>query len=101
MDWTQELRYDEENVEELELTKNKNRAKRRKMDYVKAVRKRRISRSHGFNWYKNLHAYSKNKVHCSCEMCRFKSYWNPNAQTYSDMKKNERDKHSLKEYKVE
>lgn len=45
----------------------------------KALRKRRIAREIYHNWsnsfgeeweyYDNLHQYSKNKIHCSCPMC--------------------------------
>lgn len=90
----------EEIFEEMPV-KNKKRAERRKKDFSKAMRKKGISvHNYGTNWYSNLHEYSKNKVHCSCGMCRFKSAWCPDAKTYSDMKKNERDAYSLKEYKV-
>lgn len=47
----------------------------------KAERKRRIARriyrswNSGFNWeyYDNLHQYSKNKIHCSCPHCSSKT----------------------------
>lgn len=48
----------------------------RKMDWKHAVRKRRICLSANSDnytngdWYNNLHQYSKNKIHCSCWMCR-------------------------------
>lgn len=49
------------------------RGLRRKNDYVHALRKQRKSRdSMLFDsnpWYDNLHQYSKNKIHCSCDMC--------------------------------
>ena len=52
--------------------KNKKRADRRKKDVNKALRKRNISKhALGWNWYNNLHQYSKNKIHCSCPLCRF------------------------------
>ena len=41
------------------------RGLRRKNDYAHALRKQRKSR----DWYDNLHQYSKNKIHCSCDMC--------------------------------
>lgn len=56
-----------------------NRAERRKLAYSKAKRKRDKDLSRvGFNpeftgWYTNLHQYSKNKIHCSCPMCRMKT----------------------------
>lgn len=50
------------------------RAERRKNDYKKAVRKKNIS-EHNYGWayYDNLHQYSKNKVHCSCPRCSYKT----------------------------
>lgn len=49
------------------------RAERRHNDWAKAVRKRKKIRTYGFDWYDNLHEYSKNKIHCSCMMCRSKT----------------------------
>ena len=49
------------------------RAERRHESVNKALRKQRIVRScYGMDWYDNLHQYSKNKIHCSCPMCRSK-----------------------------
>ena len=51
----------------------------RDVSYRKAARKRRISREiyrwHEGDWeyYDNLHQYSKNKIHCSCPMCQTKT----------------------------
>lgn len=45
----------------------------RRMNWKHALRKRRIDlqRSpHGVGYYKFLHQYSKNKIHCSCDMCK-------------------------------
>ena len=51
----------------------------RKMAYKKALRKQRIARE-VYSWsnpeweyYDNLHQYSKNKVHCSCPDCSSKT----------------------------
>lgn len=66
----------------------RNRGWRRKKDFYKAIRKRKIDLDctwwsevpadfMNFNvsggFYKNLHQYSKNKVHCSCPMCSAKT----------------------------
>lgn len=56
----------------------RNRATRRKKDYSKAVRKSKIAKRLYFpmsdeNWYDNLHQFSKNKIHCSCPICRSKT----------------------------
>ena len=52
----------------------RNRAEKRHNDWKKAIRKRRIDRERNTNgihdWYDNLHQYSKNKIHCSCPICR-------------------------------
>jgi hypothetical protein len=61
------------------LEKDKKRFKRRKTDFKKATRKRKIVREvyHSLDptweWYDNLHQYSKNKIHCSCPMCSTKT----------------------------
>ena len=65
--------------------KKKSRSLRRKRDVTKAIRKRGISRSvYGHDWYSNLHEYSKNKIHCSCPMCRFRSIYDPDNKPISD-----------------
>lgn len=50
------------------------RSYNRKMSWKHAIRKRRIDREVSvYVWpefYNNLHQYSKNKIHCSCPMCR-------------------------------
>lgn len=58
------------------------KAYKRHKDYVKAKRKQRIASEiysnhdeygEGYPYYNNLHQYSKNKIHCSCAMCRRKT----------------------------
>ena len=54
------------------------RAERRYNDIIKALRKREITRNkyhtiYDTEYYDNLHQYSKNKIHCSCPMCSFKT----------------------------
>ena len=40
----------------------------------KALRKRRIARECcDWDYYDNLHQYSKNKIHCSCPACQTKT----------------------------
>ena len=41
-------------------------AEKRHNDWVKAIRKRNLYP----DYYDNLHQFSKNKIHCSCPMCR-------------------------------
>ena len=48
-------------------------AEKRHNDWKKAIRKSNIvKRVYRWNegWYDNLHQYSKNKIHCSCPLCR-------------------------------
>lgn len=55
--------------------KNHTREQIHENEWRHAIRKRRISEEvYGFKYYNNLHQYSKNKIHCSCWMCRRKSY---------------------------
>ena len=49
------------------------RAERRHEDWAKAIRKKSIINNYGFDYYDNLHQYSKNKIHCSCGLCRSKT----------------------------
>lgn len=56
---------------ETEYKKNRRRAVRRHRDFAKAIRKMKIAAARGITWYSNLHEHSKNKIHCSCPMCRF------------------------------
>ncbi len=72
---------------------------RRKKDFTKAFRKRKICRAISvYEWYNNLHQYSKNKIHCSCGMCRFRNTWEPKRKPISDMKRIEGMKYQMKEY---
>ena len=46
----------------------------RKMAKKKARRKQWIVKHcYGWDYYDNLHQFSKNKIHCSCPMCSTKS----------------------------
>lgn len=73
--------------------------KRRKKDYSKALRKRSISRNvYIHDWYDNLHQYSKNKIHCSCGMCRFRNTWEPNRRPMADVRRIEGMRNQLDEY---
>lgn len=54
----------------------RNRAEKRHNDWKKAIRKRKIVKEvycWNSEWYDNLHQYSKNKIHCSCPLCRAKT----------------------------
>ena len=88
-----------EEIDEAFPEKDMRRAKRRKTDVKKAIRKRAISKSiyEGFDWYNNLHQYSKNKIYCSCPLCSFDP-WKSGNLTMSDLRKQMADKVKLKEY---
>lgn len=70
------------------------RAERRHKNVVKALRKRNITRTcycaGGLDWeyYDNLHQYSKNKIHCSCPMCSSKTNNRGRAKWYGLGSKN-------------
>ena len=68
---------------------SRGKAWRRHKDYSKAKRKKKIS-DEVYHWtipgsafYDNLHQYSKNKIHCSCPICRNKSRNSGAAALYS------------------
>lgn len=71
--------YEDYNDEELDMTENylekdKTREWRRNKNVSKARRKQKICQKHyGFEYYDNLHEYSKNKIHCSCPLCSAKT----------------------------
>lgn len=53
---------------------SRTRSENRSMEWKHAVRKHRIAREVlGWEYYDNLHQYSKNKIHCSCPMCSAKT----------------------------
>ena len=66
---------------------NTDRGLRRKRDFVHAIRK--MAKCDKFPWYDNLHQYSKNKIHCSCRMCQYRSGENNSNKNYraSDRRK--------------
>lgn len=56
------------------------RAERRRNDINKALRKKKIAKEvywsspeSVWEYYDNLHQYSKNKIHCSCPICSMKT----------------------------
>lgn len=58
----------------------RNRAERRHYNWMKARRKRKIAKeiyrsfnNESWEYYDNLHQYSKNKIHCSRPMCANKT----------------------------
>lgn len=83
---------DDELNAEFATEKDSRRAARRKMDYSKAQRKRNKANTWGFDWYDNLHQYSKNKIHCSCRMCRSRDYYGRHRLTIQEEKMNDEER---------
>ena len=77
-----------------------NRGRRRKLNFCKARRKKKIAHfMYGGDIYEHDHQYSKNKVHCSCPMCRAKtSDENGENWKHSDLIKIASMENQLKEY---
>ena len=72
--------YWDDPVPDDHVEKDRSRAKRRKLNVKKAIRKRKLAKElytldweSGWECYNNLHQYSKNKIHCSCPLCRAKT----------------------------
>lgn len=80
--------------------KKKSRAYNRRISYLKARRKQRLDHeSSAGRWspyYNNLHQYSKNKIHCSCPLCRAKTRFN--GLDIADLRKQEKMDYSEEEY---
>ena len=69
--------------------KDGKKGNRRKIDYKKAKRKARIDLARscdGLPLYDNLHQYSKNKIHCSCRLCRGKDYFGRHVITEQEVR---------------
>lgn len=80
--------------------KDDKKGKRRKIDYKKARRKARIDLARscdGLPLYDNLHQYSKNKIHCSCQLCRGKDCFGRHVTTEQEMKSRDEMLAELKE----
>lgn len=72
---------------------------RRKKDYNKALRKKRIVEEYyNWPWYDNLHQYSKNKIHCSCKICRGKDFRNRHIETPQERKKRDYEKEFVRDW---
>ena len=97
----------EELVELMDEIPVRTRAWRRKINAHKALHKKYVSSYYGPNWYNNLHQYSKNKIHCSCPICksgRTKADWHTTGRhgcrnwKPSDLKQWEKMEYDIKEY---
>lgn len=80
--------------------KESRKGDRRKIDYKKAKRKARIDLARscdGLPLYDNLHQYSKNKIHCSCRLCRGKDYFGRHITTEQEVKNRDEMLVELKE----
>ena len=63
--------------------KNRSRDYYRKMRARAIRRKRRILRQYGWTeeLYPHIGMYSKNKIHCSCPICKSKAYYGKHMET--------------------
>ena len=80
--------------------KESRKGDRRKIDYKKAKRKAKIDVARscdGMPMYDNLHQYSKNKIHCSCRLCRGKDYFGRHVITEQEVKSRDEMLAELKE----
>lgn len=60
----------------------------REMCWKHATRKQWTAKHcYGWDYYDNLHQYSKNKIHCSCPLCRSRRTNSPKTFSISDQKK--------------
>lgn len=77
----------------------RNRAYRRYVRNREIQRKKHISNAvYGFDWYKHDGQYSKGKIHCGCELCKFgRKYGMP---TVRDMREASREKILLEDYEL-
>jgi len=70
------------------MSEERTRALRRKANYRKAIRKKRISETYGFGsgWYSHLGQYIKGKIHCSCLGCTSYNKTNSKGRWCGDKK---------------
>ena len=110
----EELQTEDCSAEEGFPGKNKKRANRRKKSIYASLRKKAKSIAIGHTCYKNrphrgrtdtpgaypsLHQYSKNKIHCSCLMCRFRG-WIKDEKTHSDLMREEAMRYRMKDHDI-
>ena len=91
---------DAETDELFSTSKESKKGDRRKIDYKKAKRKARIDLARscdGLPLYDNLHQYSKNKIHCSCRLCRGKDYFGRHITTEQEARNHDEMLAELKE----
>ena len=81
--------------------------KNRSRDYYRKMRAKHIKRKknivshwHGFEdgYYEHDGMYSKNKIHCSCRMCRSKDYNGKHVLTLKELKSLDMLKEELQLY---
>ena len=97
-----------ETMEDVYVVNRRDRGLRRKTNYKKAIRKKKISETNTAShtgWYEHLGQYIKGKIHCSCIMCQTyrktntKGKWAKGKKNYkiSEKKKIESMDDQLKE----
>ena len=78
---------------------NRDRSYYRKMRQKHIQRKKRICKSYpviGW-WYLYDGMYSKNKIHCSCRMCREKDYFGRHIQTLQEKRSDDNMKQQIED----
>ena len=70
---------------------SRTRAYTRKMRAKAIKRKKRITSHYSgfdtFSYYAHDGSYSKNKIHCSCRLCRGKDYYGRHITTLQELRK--------------
>lgn len=92
-------------MEDVYVVNRRDRGLRRKTNYKKAIRKKKISEANHIDWYNHLGQYIKGKIHCSCCLCQTyrktntKGKWSKGKKNYkfSDKKKIESMNDQIKE----
>ena len=89
------------NIKEDSIMKDEQRGRgyRRYVRNKTILRKKRISNSvYGLDWYNHDDQYSKGKIHCGCELCKFgKKYGLP---TIKCMRERSREKLLRDDYRL-
>jgi len=76
------------------------RAERRRLRNKHIMRKKAICHAiYRDNWYEHDGQYSKNKIHCSCKLCKYGKHYN--LPTIAEMKDKEIVSADMKDYETE
>lgn len=79
---------------------NHTKQQTRENNWKHALRRRRIAREVlKWDYYNNLHQYSKNKIHCSCPLCRGKE-WSVGDNSIKQLTITDRRKMNRMEFQI-